>query len=170
MQPQPGDLLHFCSVSLVPSPMREAHAEAIRRFTAAGAGVSFDLNIRLPLWDDSLECRAAVWEFLPLAHLVKVSDDELPFVTESGEVAELFGGKVQHVIYTQGRNGAQWHTRAGLLAEVAAFPVQAVDATGAGDAFIGAVLAGMQALNLSLTADIDAVQAEALLILSLIHI
>lgn len=147
VQPQAGDWLHFCSVSLLPSPMREAHAEAIRRFREAGGRISFDLNIRLPLWADPNECRAAVWEFLPSAYLVKVSDDELPFVSEGGELADLFVGDVQHVLYTKGRHGAEWHTRAGKLAEVSAFPVQAVDATGAGDAFTGAVLRQWQDLG-----------------------
>ncbi|GHG06383.1 fructokinase [Deinococcus piscis] len=163
VQPQAGDLLHFCSVSLVPGPMREAHAEAIRRFRAAGAGVSFDLNIRLPLWPDPAECRAAVWDFLPHADLVKVSDDELPFVTRSGAVAELLVGQVQHVLYTKGPHGAEWHTRAGLLAEVPGFRVEAVDTTGAGDAFTGAVLAEMQRRGHRLSADLDAEAVQHLL-------
>lgn len=160
VQPQSSDLLHFCSVSLVPGPMRDAHAEAIRRFRAAGAGVSFDLNIRLPLWSDPAECRAAVWDFLPQADLVKVSDDELPFVTRSGELAELFVGHVQHVLHTKGPGGAEWHTRAGLLAEVPGFRVDAVDTTGAGDAFTGAVLAEMQRRGHRLSGHLDAETAR----------
>ncbi|MCY1702221.1 carbohydrate kinase family protein [Deinococcus sp. SL84] len=160
VQPRAGDWLHFCSVSLLPSPMREAHAEAIQRFREAGGHISFDLNIRLPLWADPNECRAAVWDFLPSAHLVKVSDDELPFVSERGELSDLFVGDVQHVLYTKGRHGAEWHTHAGKLAEVPAFPVQAVDATGAGDAFTGAVLRQWQELG---SAEPDAETAAGML-------
>lgn len=44
--------LHFCSVGLVESPMRGAHSAAIRAAQDAGAIVSFDPNLRFPLWPD----------------------------------------------------------------------------------------------------------------------
>ena len=65
--PQTGDILHYCSVSLVPGPMREAHRAAIAKFRAAGAAISFDINLRLPLWKNPTDLYAAVHEFLPLA-------------------------------------------------------------------------------------------------------
>ncbi|WP_314911842.1 carbohydrate kinase, partial [Cardiobacterium hominis] len=79
--PQPGDILHYCSVSLTPGPMREAHRVAIERFRAAGALISFDINLRLPLWPNPADLHAAVQEYLPLADILKISDDELEFVT-----------------------------------------------------------------------------------------
>ena len=43
--------------------------------------VSFDPNVRLPLWDSPAACREAIRAFLPFANIVKLSDDELEFVT-----------------------------------------------------------------------------------------
>ena len=152
--PQPGDILHYCSVSLTPGPMREAHRVAIERFRAAGATVSFDINLRLPLWPNPADLYAAVQEYLPLADILKISDDELEFVTGEREpargIAQLQRGAVKHVIYTCGAQGASWYDASGQRGAVDAYKVQALDATGAGDAFIGGLLAEMSRLGLNL--------------------
>ena len=70
-----GDILHFCSVGLVESPSKYAHIKAISEATACGAIVSFDVNIREKLWSSIGECVATIKEFLPFAHIVKVTDD-----------------------------------------------------------------------------------------------
>ena len=57
--------LHFCSVSLVDSPMRYAHLAAITATREAGAILSFDPNLRFPLWPDREQLRQTVWQFLP---------------------------------------------------------------------------------------------------------
>ena len=49
--------LHFCSVSLVDSPMRYAHLAAIAAAREAGAILSFDPNLRFPLWPDPEQLR-----------------------------------------------------------------------------------------------------------------
>ena len=74
-------VLHFCSVDLVDYPVRGAHRRAIELAKQAGAFVSFDPNVRLPLWSSPADCQAAIRQFLPCADLVKLSDDEIEFVT-----------------------------------------------------------------------------------------
>lgn len=74
-------VLHFCSVDLVDAPVKQAHRKAIRLAKDAGAFLSFDPNVRLPLWDSPESCQAAIREFLPCADLVKLSDDEVEFCT-----------------------------------------------------------------------------------------
>ena len=66
-------VLHFCSVDLVDAPVKQAHRKAIRLTKDAGAFLSFDPNVRLPLWDSPESCQAAIREFLPYADLVKLS-------------------------------------------------------------------------------------------------
>ncbi|CAM3399087.1 MULTISPECIES: carbohydrate kinase family protein [Saccharibacillus] len=138
-----GDILHFGSVDLVESPMKQAHRKAIRAVKASGGLISFDPNVRLPLWTDPEDCRRAILEFLPTAHLVKISDEELTFITgiedEETAIASLFRGDVQAVVYTRGPGGAQLHTAAGRYASPG-FAVDARDTTGAGDAFVGGLL------------------------------
>lgn len=139
-----GDILHFCSVDLIDAPVRGAHIKAISTVHKNNGIISFDPNVRLPLWDDTRECREAILSFLPLSDVVKVSEDELLFITGTEEKAAgidfLFQGQVSHVIYTKGDKGAEWWTRKGLLAEDAGKAVKALDTTGAGDAFVSAIL------------------------------
>lgn len=136
-------ILHFCSVALVESPSKYAHKKAIALAKENGAVISFDPNIRLPLWSSASDCRAAVREFLPLADIVKISDEELEFVTgikdENEALKSLLDGGASMVLYSLGAKGARLITR---KADVfcPAPPVTAVDTTGAGDACIGSLL------------------------------
>ncbi|MGG2054272.1 carbohydrate kinase [Lysinibacillus pakistanensis] len=137
------DILHFCSVNLVESPMKEAHIALIEQAHQAESLVSFDPNVRLPLWQDDKACRQTILEFIPKAHIVKLSEEELLFLTaiedEEQAVQTLFQGKVQILIITCGAEGASLYTRK-LHVKVPADMVHTIDTTGAGDAFIGAVL------------------------------
>ena len=135
--------LHFCSVGLVESPMRGAHSAAIRAVQDAGALVSFDPNLRFPLWPDREELRRTVWEFLPQADILKISDEELEFLTGTTDIRAalpaLFTGRVQLILYTCGSAGAYAFTRA-TEGFAPCTLVRAVDTTGAGDGFIGSFL------------------------------
>lgn len=135
--------LHFCSVSLGDCPMKEAHRKAISAAKQAGAIISFDPNIRLALWDDPQALKAVILEFAPLAHVLKISDEELEFITGETDIKKalpkLFCGDTRLVIYTKGSEGAECYTRQ-ASAFAASDKVKAVDTTGAGDGFIGSLL------------------------------
>ncbi|MBO5371668.1 MAG: carbohydrate kinase [Lachnospiraceae bacterium] len=135
--------LHFCSVSLGDFPMKKAHEKAIDYAKEAGGIISFDINLRLALWESEQALRQAVWEFIPKAHILKISDEELEFVTGKASMEEakedLFIGDVELLIYTKGAEGAECYTK-NTRAESAGKRVKAVDTTGAGDGFIGSFL------------------------------
>jgi len=139
-----GDILHFGSIGLIPgSPSKEAHLKALRNAKDAGILVSYDPNVRLPLWDDHEELKMTILEFLPFADIVKVSDDELDFIfgtSDEKTAAETCFKEGAGVLFvTRGKNGAAVYTP-DFLAETEGIPVAAVDTTGAGDAFNGAML------------------------------
>ena len=116
-------VLHFCSVDLVDRPVKQAHRKAVRLAQDAGAIVAFDPNVRLPLWDSPESCQAAIREFLPFADLVKLSDNEIEFVTGLADEREAAGKLL-----------------AGGCGMVLAQPAKVVDTTGAGDCFAGSFL------------------------------
>ena len=137
------DILHFCSVSLIDAPIKEAHRRAIEIAKEKGCLISFDPNVRLPLWKQPEDCRKAILEFLPLSNIVKISDEELEFITGIKDEKEaldfLLTGDVKVIIYTKGTNGAEFITKERVIFSPS-FKVSAQDTTGAGDSFIGSLL------------------------------
>ena len=135
--------LHFCSVDLIECSMKYAHKKAIKLALENNSIISFDPNVRLPLWDSEEVCREAILEFLPLAHIVKISDEELEFITGYDTIEEakkvLFKGNVKLVLYTKGKDGAEAHTESSVV-QIPGNVVDVVDTTGAGDSFIGSFL------------------------------
>jgi len=123
--------------------MREAHRQAIDHAKKHGLLISFDPNLRFPLWDNVQDLYDAVHEFIPKAHILKISDEELEFLTGKTEITDalndLFVGSVKMVIYTKGSEGAECYTKY-AHAFASSEKVKAVDTTGAGDGFIGSFL------------------------------
>lgn len=144
--------LHFCSVSIGNFPMKEAHKRAISYAKEAGALISFDPNVRLALWEKPEELKVAILEFLPLAHILKISDEELTFITGKNTIEEakeqLFTGDVQMVVFTKGAGGAECYTKKDMV-NAKGHRVKAKDTTGAGDAFIGSFLYQLSADGIS---------------------
>lgn len=137
-----GDILHFCSIDLVDAPVRNAHDEAIRIAKEKNIVVSFDVNVRLSLWDNHDEYRKVINKYIDKANILKVSDKELEFVTKirnKGKAIESLRERVEILVYTKGAKGAYIYTK-NSMAIHKGFKVNAVDATGTGDCFIGAVL------------------------------
>ena len=87
--------------------------------------------------------REAILEFIPLSNIVKISDEELEFITGISDETEalnfLFQEDVDVIIYTKGANGAEYITNERKVFSPS-FKVEAQDTTGAGDSFIGSFL------------------------------
>lgn len=105
--------------------------------------VAFDVNLRLKRWESEDHCRRTVQSFLPHVDIVKMAEDELFFLTETSSLAEGIVAasqwKIPYLFITLGGNGA--HVIANDRGEhIPGEKVQIVDTTGAGDAFMAALL------------------------------
>lgn len=141
-----ADLLHFGSVGLIGDSSRAATWAAADTAWANGLTVSFDANLRPALWPDPDTARAAIREGVARSGVVKLSDEELEFLTDSGDPAAaratLWHERMRALVVTHGAKGSTCLTRDGQVS-VPGFAVQAVDTTGAGDAFMAAFLSGL---------------------------
>ena len=132
-------MIHFCSVDLVESPMKEAHKKLIDMAIAQNVKVSFDPNLRFSLWDDLDQLKETVNDFLKYADIIKISDEELEFITGHTDIKDaldgLFADRAKYVIYTKGADGAEVYTRNGMV-EASGYKIDVRDTTGAGDSFV----------------------------------
>ena len=140
-----GDVLHFGSVDLVPSLIKDATSYAIRNAKQKGMFLSFDVNLRFPLWPSEDRLRLTVKEFLLGVDIVKFSDDELQFVypnvAEKDAIKDLLENqKVRIVIISRGAEGVSLYTLKNKPIEIKGNKRKVVDTTGAGDALVGAFL------------------------------
>lgn len=145
--------LHFCSVSLGDFPMRRAHNKAIKYAKENGLIVSFDPNVRLPLFDDYEYLKNVIHEYIQYADILKISDEEVEFIFGNKDIEEnldyLFDQGVKLLVYTSGKDGAVAYTK-NVVAHSKGIKVNAVDTTGAGDGFIGCLLYQMAKENVDL--------------------
>lgn len=136
-------IVHFCSVDLVPSPMREAHAHLLQLAKKRNILISFDPNLRFSLWDDRYLLKETVLEFMKYANIIKISDEELSFICDVDNILQakekILQGECKMLIYTKGRDGVELFTRNAHLT-IDGINVKTIDTTGAGDSFIGAFI------------------------------
>ena len=146
-----GRIFHFGSVTLVTDPARGATFAAARAAREAGCLVSYDPNLRIPLWKDLEEAKRVIAQGMELADLVKVSDEELFFLMGEGDLeekalalAERYG--LHFVMVTMGPRGCML-VQDGKVWSAETYDTPCIDTTGAGDAFWGATLSQLLELG-----------------------
>nr|KJB71774.1 hypothetical protein B456_011G141600 [Gossypium raimondii] len=137
-------VFHYGSISLIVEPCRSAHLKAMEVAKESGALLSYDPNLRLPLWPSADEARKQILSIWDKADIIKVSDVELEFLTGSNKIDDetamkLWRPNLTLLLITLGEKGSMYYTKY-FHGSVDAFHVNTVDTTGAGDSFVGALL------------------------------
>ncbi|KAJ8510952.1 hypothetical protein OPV22_001386 [Ensete ventricosum] len=137
-------IFHYGSISLITEPCRWAHLKAMEAAKEAGALLSYDPNLRLPLWPSAVEAREQILSIWDQADIIKVSDVELEFLTGTESVEDevamrLWRPCLKLLLVTLGEKGCKYYTK-DFHGSVESYAVKQVDTTGAGDAFVGALL------------------------------
>lgn len=141
---QGGKIFHFGSLTLIAPQSASATHHAVQTARESGLLISYDPNLRLALWDSDDHARQGLLSGLEYAHIVKISDEEVQFLTGTESVRSLWRDQTQLIVVTHGRAGATAYLKghdAGVY--VAGFNVDAMDTTGAGDGFVAGLLAGI---------------------------
>lgn len=155
-------VFHFGTLSLTDEPVKTATQKAVAYAREKGKMITFDPNLRKPLWKDEQQARDAILWGLHQADFVKISDEEVAFLwscdekTAAKKLLTEFGVKL--ALVTLGSKGA-------YLANQQAWgfahcpKVQVVDTTGAGDICGGAALSRILKLGIPLEG-LDSAQLE----------
>lgn len=137
-------IFHYGSISLISEPCRSAHMAAMKAAKEAGVLLSYDPNVRLPLWPSPEAAREGIKSIWNEADFIKVSDDEVAFLTQGDPdnedvVLSLWYEGLKLLVVTDGEKGCRYFTKS-FKGKVTGFSVKTVDTTGAGDAFVGSLL------------------------------
>lgn len=149
---QNGHIFHFGSVSMSSEPARSATLYALERAKAHGCLISYDPNYRASLWPSEEAAIRTMKHPLSLVDLLKVSAEELPLLTgttdlESGSKILAEQG-ISLVLVSLGSEGA-FYRLGSLCGTLPPYDVKTIDTTGAGDAFLGAVLWQLKNMTIS---------------------
>ncbi|CAN5779963.1 carbohydrate kinase [soil metagenome] len=158
------------SVSLTAEPSRSAVYLAVELARSAGVPVCFDANIRPSLWSDRSAMAEICGPVLQQADLIKLSlDDANALYGEHQNGSDVIDGFTsafcKFIVVTDGARGTWFSFRkdgamvAPLL--VPSFDVNAVDPTGAGDAFTAALVSRLLANRWQALAEVDVRFASA---------
>lgn len=137
-------VFHFGSLSQTGEPARSTTKQAVAYAKSKGKLVTYDPNLRKPLWNDLEEARAEILWGLSQADVVKISEEEVEFLwgldyqAGAEKLMKEFGVKL--VFVTLGPDGC-WFRNAVAQGHVDSLKqIKVVDTTGAGDIFGGSAM------------------------------
>ena len=142
---------HFGSLSLTDEPVRTCTYQAVAYAKERGKLITFDPNLRPPLWRTPQEARREILWGLGQAQVVKLSGEEAAFLwgcnplEGARQLLDTFP-QVQLVLLTLGEAGCLLQNRRAAC-RLGALKVQPVDTTGAGDIFGGAAISQLLRLD-----------------------
>lgn len=137
-------VLHIGSISLTDEPVRGATLAAVSFAKDNGILISYDPNLRPALWSSLEEAKKWIREILPIADIVKLSEEELEFLTNEQTVDKavkrlLDEHDIPLLLVTCGADGSYAFSGENYT-QVPGFQVSSIDTTGCGDAFFAGVL------------------------------
>nr|WP_288744426.1 PfkB family carbohydrate kinase [uncultured Mediterraneibacter sp.] len=137
-------VFHFGTLSMTHEGVREATKKAVETAKANGCLVSFDPNLRPPLWS-SLDLAKEQMEYgFGKCDILKISDNEVQFVSGKEDYDEGIAYlqetyNIPLILLTMGKDGSRAYYK-DMRVERPGFSVKAIETTGAGDTFCGSSL------------------------------
>ena len=144
-------VFHFGTLSLTSEPARSATKAAVAYAKEHGKLISFDPNLRKPLWPSDESAKEQIEWGLHQSDIVKISDEEIEFLwgisPEAGAQKLLTEYGVRLVYATLGPKGCHVANAQGSCEVASPSGIHVVDTTGAGDIFGGSAMSQFLRLN-----------------------
>ena len=153
-------IFHFGTLSMTHEGVRAATKKAVQAAKEAGCLISFDPNLRPPLWS-SLDLAKEQMEYgFGVCDILKISDNEIQFVSGKEDYDEGIAYlqekyQIPLILLTMGKDGSRAYYK-GMRVERPGFSVKTIETTGAGDTFCGS------SLNYILEHDLDSLTEDEL--------
>jgi fructokinase len=156
-----GRIFHFGTLSSTHEGVRQATRYAIDVAKENGLLISFDPNLREPLWDSLEDARQQISYGFSKCDILKISDNELEFMTGTTDYTkgvEILRRSydIKIIFVTLGKDGSRAYYKDIMVEKPPFMGVKTIEKTGAGDTFEGC------AINYILEHDIDSLTEENL--------
>ncbi len=140
-------VFHFGTLSMTDEPVKAATKKALKTAKEAGCMITFDPNLREPLWKSLKDAKAAMEYGFQYCDMLKISDNEIQFITGKEDYDEGIRYlqekyKIPVIFLTMGKEGSRAYYK-DMRVERAGFSVKAIETTGAGDTFCGCAINGL---------------------------
>ena len=138
-------IFHFGTLSMTDPGVEAATKTAIEAAKRAGAIISFDPNLRPPLWKSLDMAKEKIRYGLSVCHVLKMSDDEIAFLTGTDDVDAGIAlirkeYDIPLICATMGKNGSKAYYKNLAVSRDAFLEVNTIETTGAGDTFMACML------------------------------
>ncbi|MBR2570749.1 MAG: carbohydrate kinase [Clostridia bacterium] len=138
-------IFHFGSLSMTDQPIEDATVEALSIARESGCLISFDPNLRPPLWRSQETAKEKIAFGLGKCDILKISDNEITFMTgdtdlDLGVRKIIDQYRIPLVLATYGKDGAKAYLNGKEAFEPGFVNPATIETTGAGDTFCGSAL------------------------------
>lgn len=150
-------IFHFGTLSMTDEQIADTTKKAVQKAKKDGAIISFDPNLRPPLWRNLEDAKCQMWYGISQCDILKISDDEIAFLTDTTDidagVAEILKKfRPTLICATMGKNGSKAYYKGKSVFCTPFLREDTIETTGAGDTFMACVLnavleKGMEALT-----------------------
>lgn len=141
-------IFHFGTLSMTDERCDKATKKAIELAEEANAVISFDPNLRLPLWNDLGVAKRKIAYGISKSHILKISDDEIIFFTGNSDIDEGVARLQEQyhiplIFVTMGNRGSRAYYDKCIVDCPPFLNETTIETTGAGDTFMACVLNGI---------------------------
>lgn len=155
-----SEIFHYGTLSMTHEGVRTATRKAVRTAEEAGCILSFDPNLRLPLWNDPDEAKEQILWGMEHCHILKISDNELTWLTGKDDYTEGVRWinsryHIPLVLVSMGKEGSRAYYKDHFIEAAPFLRTDTIETTGAGDTFCGCILAGILKKGLDALTDQD---------------
>ena len=138
-------IFHFGTLSMTDLRMEQVTKHAVKKAKEQGAVISFDPNLRPPLWKKLGDAADKMWYGISQCDVLKISDDEISFLTGTADIDQGIGKIMEQycpalICATMGKDGSKAYYKGKSVYAEPFLQKNTIETTGAGDTFMACIL------------------------------
>ena len=138
-------IFHFGTLSMTDEGIEAVTKKAVQKAKEMGAIISFDPNLRPPLWSNLEDAKSRMWYGISQCDILKISDDEIEFLTGTADIDKGVEQIMEQshptlICATMGKHGSKAYYNGKTVFGEPFLREDTIETTGAGDTFMACVI------------------------------